>query len=424
MSRSAGRSLAEWLAWQESLHPRWMELSLDRVRTVASRLDLRPPQGGVITVGGTNGKGSTVALLEHILAGQGRRVAAYTSPHLVRYNERVRVDRQEVADDELCLAFAAVEEARGDVQLTFFEFGTLAALVHFTRCGCDYWALEVGLGGRLDAVNLIDADAAIVTTVDLDHQEYLGNDVESIAAEKAGIFRRDRIAVYGDWPAPASLKAAAAAVGASLSRLGVDFDFSPDRPYWRWRGAHARLEGLHWPPGGALAQLRNAGAAFAALERLDPRLLGNTDVLNAAILGSRPPGRFQQVLREHEWILDVAHNPQSVAVLSAQLASLPPTADCTIVLGIFADKDLAAFPRELAHLVRRWICCRVTDPRARDAESIAMLLRASGCEVVAACDGPESALREAARVTERGGRIIVCGSFRMVGPALHWLGIY
>lgn len=419
------RTLAEWLRWQESLHPRPIELGLDRVRDVAARLGVRPPPGLVFTVGGTNGKGSTVALLEAFLRHAGRRVGAYTSPHLVEYNERVRIDGGNVADATLVAAFARVEAARNGVPLTFFEFGTLAAFAVFQAADCDAWVLEVGMGGRLDAVNAVDADFALITTVDLDHQDFLGTTVEEIAAEKAGIMRRDRPAFYGDWPVPAAIRTAATATGAQLACLGGQFDFTPSQPGWHWRGRSSTLADLRYPPAATAAQLRNASLALAALERCDPQLLADRAAVADIVANVRPPGRFQMLEQGgRHWILDVAHNAQAAATLRDQLGTLPAAGDCTVVLGLLGDKSLDAFAATLGALANRWVTCRVEDPRARTGESIAARLGELGLGEVHVAAGVETALECARRLSAPGGRIVVCGSFRIVGPALRWLGIY
>lgn len=418
------RSLGAWLRWQESLHPRSIDLQLDRVRTVSARLGCRRPAGPVFTVAGTNGKGSTVALLDACLRRAGWRTGVYTSPHLVAYNERIRLDGQVASDAALIGAFERVEQARGDIPLTFFEFGTLAAFEYFTTGGADAWVLEVGMGGRLDAVNVIDADIAIITTVDLDHQAFLGDTVEQIAAEKAAIMRAGRPVLYGDWPVPQAVRDAAAGCGARLYCLGKDFDFTPSHPLWCWRSSRSVIEGLVYPVAGTGAQLRNISVALAALEQLDAKLIGDVSVINELIVESRPPGRFQIVPREQQWILDVAHNAQAVATLRAQLETLPAAADTSIVIGMLGDKNIAAFAAELGPLAQRWIACGVDDPRALSADSIAADLRSHGIGDVRVAISPEDAFVQAKSATAPGGRIIVCGSFRVVGPALCWLGIY
>jgi dihydrofolate synthase/folylpolyglutamate synthase len=418
------RTLPEWLRWQESLHPSWIDLKLERVREVAARLGDTRPAGPVFTVAGTNGKGSTVALLEAFLARAGHATGAYTSPHLLRYGERIRVRGHPAADDEIISAFERVEAARRDVPLTFFEYGTLAALEIFRSRGCSAWILEVGMGGRLDAVNIVDPDFAIITTIALDHQEYLGTTIEQIAGEKAGILRGGRPGFYGDWPVPLAIEARAREIGAELHRLGAEFDFTPGRPTWSWRGQQCSIDGLRYAPAMTPAQLRKASVVLAAIERLDPALLSDTGALDAIITTVRPPGRFQVVAREHEWVLDVAHNPQAVATLAAQLRTLPAAPDTTVVIGILGDKSLDAFHEELGAIAHRWVCCSVDDPRSRDSASIAARLTDPGAGPVIEGGPPERAFAIARDATAKGGRIVVCGSFRVVGPALDWLGIY
>jgi dihydrofolate synthase/folylpolyglutamate synthase len=418
------RSLSEWLRWQESLHPRAIELGLDRVRSVAARLALARCPGPVFTVAGTNGKGSTVALLEQFMIRAGKRTGAYTSPHLVAYNERIRVDGGAASDDELITAFERVDAARGKTPLTFFEFGTLAAFCVFQACECDAWILEVGMGGRLDAVNVMDPDYAIITTVSLDHQEFLGSTVEEIAGEKAGILRPRRPGFYGDWPVPAAVRQVAAGLRSELHCLGEQFDFTPSQPLWSWRGERRVIEGLHYPPAATSAQLRNVSIVLAVLERHDPSLLKDAPTVDAAIGAAALPGRFQVVRREQEWVLDVAHNAQAAETLSAQLQTLPVPAETTIVVGMLGDKNLDTFVGTLAPLAQRWITCTVDDPRARSAASIAAHLQKSGAQNILESDSPQHAFALARERTSRSGRIVVCGSFRVVGPALRWLGIY
>jgi dihydrofolate synthase/folylpolyglutamate synthase len=418
------RSLSEWLRWQESLHPRRIDLGLSRVRTVADRLALPRAAGPIFTVAGTNGKGSTVALLERFMIQAGMQTGTYTSPHLVRYNERIRVGGSSATDDELIAAFERVDATRGDIPLTFFEFGTLAAICVFHARQCDAWVLEVGMGGRLDAVNIIDSDYALITTVSLDHQEFLGATVEEIAAEKAGILRARRPGFYGDWPTPAAVRRVAGQLGSELHCLGEAFDFTPSRPLWSWRGQQRVIEGLRYPPAATAAQLRNASVVLAALERHDPSFLKDAHAVDAVIGAPGLPGRFQVVRLEHEWVLDVAHNGQAAETLRAQLETLPSAAETTIVIGILDDKNLDALADALAPLAQRWITCTVDDSRARSARSIATRLREIGALDVLESDSPEQGLELARELAPRAGRIVVCGSFRVVGPALRWLGIY
>lgn len=428
------RSVADWLQWQGSLHPHAIEMGLDRVREVLERLDLEPPAGRTVTVGGTNGKGSTVTLLHDCLRAAGGNPALYTSPHLVQYNERIQIAGRPIADQALVAAFARVEAARNSVPLTYFEFGTLAAFVSFADAGSDTWLLEVGLGGRLDAVNALDADVALITTIGLDHQEWLGDSIETIAAEKAGIMRRGRLALYGDTPVPAAIRAHADRIGARLKTIDSDFSYTRDGAgdRWSWEGPGQcglqQLQGLQAPPHWTAAQFRNATLALAALVELKPAVTLSAEFLNPVLLSSSPPGRFQVVQREHEWILDVAHNPQAAGVLRDQLATLPQLtggpADVTVVAALLTDKAIAEFAAILGPAVGRWILSGVDDPRSSTEAAMRAALGAAGIDSALWAATPAAAFETARQVTAPGGRIVVCGSFRIVAPALQWLGLY
>ena len=418
------RSINQWLAYLESLNPATIVMGLERVREVASRLALAPPPGAVFTVAGTNGKGSTAWLLQNLLLGSGARPGLYTSPHLCRYPERIRIKGHEIAEDALLAAFAAVEEARGTVPLTYFEFGTLAALRAFTAAGCDAWVLEVGMGGRLDAVNVIDPDYSLITTVGLDHQQWLGDTVEAIAGEKAGILRAAGRGYYGDHPVPDNIRRHAAGLGLSLRCEGVDFRHEPSAPgHWSWQGEAGRLDDLPAPAWWADAQYRNAAVALAAWFDCRPGALDERAAVAAALAAEALPGRFQRVTREHEWVLDVAHNPQAATVLRAQLQRLPAASDCTLVLGLLGDKAVAGFATPLAPLARRLVLCAPEDPRAGELAETRAAPERAGLVVDAAVASPAEACALASRLTAAGGRIIVCGSFRVVGPALQWLNL-
>jgi dihydrofolate synthase/folylpolyglutamate synthase len=416
------RSLAEWLNWQESLHPRSIELGLDRSREVARRLDLRPPPGRVFTVAGTNGKGTTAHFLAALMTASGWRPGLYTSPHLVRYNERIRLGGAMVADEALLGAFEAVEAARRDAPLTYFEFGTLAALWLFSQAGLDAWILEVGLGGRLDAVNIVDPDFSLITTVARDHEAWLGESVEVIAREKAGILRGGRPGFFGGHVVPDAVTAHAAAIGAPLHVAGQDFSAARRGQVWQWTAGAASLRDLPLPEPGDAAQLANLALAMAAAAACSSELTARAHVL-AALDASGPPGRFQQ-LEGHarRWVLDVAHNPQAAQSLAAKLDNLPSVADVTVVLGLHANKDRAGFLAPLAHVARRWIACRAGSTAGLDAAELAAWLATEAPGQVLWRDAPRDACALAVARTGEGGRIVVCGSFEVVGPALDWLG--
>jgi dihydrofolate synthase/folylpolyglutamate synthase len=417
------RSLAEWLRWQQELHVHWMDLGLERVLGVATRLAVARPPGPVLTVAGTNGKGSTCALLERLLLELGLRVGTYTSPHLVRYNERIRLGGEPAGDGQIVEAFERIEAARGDTTLTVFEFGTLAALLTFEASRCEAWVLEVGLGGRLDAVNIIDPDYSVITTIGLDHEEYLGSTIEAIAAEKAGILRAGVPAYFGDRAVPAAIRDRARVLGAPLRSLGNGFDFRRRSRSWAWQGRGHAIEGLAYPPGATAAQLRNVSLALAVLEDYRGGIPLPPERLNEVLRSARPPARFQVVERSHEWVIDVAHNPQAAAVLREQLQTLP-TASTTIVLGMLSDKRIGEFVAELEPIAAAWIACGVDDPRARSAADIAASLRERVSGPIHVGGGPHESFGLAERLSSPASRIVVCGSFRVAGPALEWLGIY
>ncbi len=420
MLANSGRSLAEWLDWQESLNPAEIDMGLDRVVEVFGRMGVSQPSL-VISVAGTNGKGSCAEVLATLLQAGGRLTGLYTSPHLIDYNERIRVAGVPAADEGIVQAFEQVEAARGDVPLTYFEFGTLAALQHFHNTGCEAWVLEVGLGGRLDAVNIIDADVAVITTVDLDHQEWLGDTVEQIAAEKAGIMRAGRPVFYGDLPVPDSVTARAAELDADLHycQSGFAVERHDAKSTWSWRGATVSLERLPIPRNAM--QIENQAVALAALEACAPECI--------ELLRERPqhlqecavPGRQQFHTDSHRWLLDVGHNAQAAAALRAQLGNRQPAA---VVVGMLADKRAEEFARQLAAPAARWIVCPATGARAGTAAELAARLTPELDLPPAVCESVAEAMQQARETTAPGELIVVTGSFSVVGPALRWLGLY
>jgi len=417
------KTLSDWLSWQATLHPAEIELGLDRVRTVADRLALDRPLRGVLTVGGTNGKGTTVAFIERLCRVSGLRTAAYTSPHLVRYNERMRLDGAEVEDAWLIEQFECVEAARGATPLTWFEYGTLAALHGFARAQADVWILEVGLGGRLDAVNVIDPDVSLVTTIALEHQQWLGDTIDAIAAEKAGILRPGRPAFFGDTPVPAGFESAARRIGARLSRAGADFGYVVTGDAWSWRGRTSGLDNLPLPARADAPLLRDYSLGLAAVEALEPTWLDRRAV-GAATTAAPPPGRFQIVERDRRWIFDVAHNPQAAQVLRGRLLELDIPGSLTVVVGLQGDKQVAGFVAPLADLVARWLVCSVDGARGQADTDLAHAIGRFVGDRAKAAGSVEQALDAARAASEPGGTVLVTGSFQVVGPALSWLGLY
>ncbi len=436
------RTLADWLTLQESVHPKSIDMGLARVSAVARTLGLTEPACAVITVGGTNGKGSVAAHLEALLDGFGARTGLFTSPHLVRYNERIRIGGVEASDAQLIDAFERIEGARGATTLTFFEYNTLAALLIFAARSVDVAVLEVGLGGRLDATNLIDADVAVLTSVGFDHRDWLGDTLELIGAEKAGIFRAQRPAVLGTPDMPASVYALLRARGARAVLAERDFRWRVDAHSWDYQGLAVALRELPPPVLAGGVQYRNAATALAALEALTASADLNPRAARAARLLAAPdaqrvgralrrvqlPGRFQVLPGEVEWILDIAHNEPAARVLAAELAARPlphgsGAGRAFAVIGVLKDKDAAAIAAALAGVIDRWIVCTLPGPRGERAEELAARLARPAHtmelapSVVAGCERARAAARP-------GDRVVVCGSLHTVGPALEWLRIY
>jgi dihydrofolate synthase/folylpolyglutamate synthase len=411
-------SLADWLARLEQLHPSSIELGLDRVRRVKDALGL-VPAFPILVVGGTNGKGSTCAYLEAILRAAGYRTGLYTSPHLLRYNERVRIAGAEASDADLIAAFEKVDAARGDTSLTYFEFGTLGAMVQFVDAAVDVAILEVGLGGRLDAVNVFDADAAIVTSVDLDHMDYLGDTREQIGFEKAGIYRAGRPAICADPRPPDKLLDYARQIGADLRCANRDFSAQRSEGGWTYRGPHACWTGLPLPVMRGSFQLRNAAGALAALEALQARLTVSEDAIRAGLAAAQVPGRFQRIAQAPDIILDVAHNPEAARALADALREQPVAGRTLAVVGMLADKDAAGVFAALREAVDAWWVCTPASPRAQGAVALAAILRAQVANApISVQPDVKTAFAEAQRVAREDDRILVFGSFYTVAAVL------
>ena len=414
------KTLQDWLDFCERLHPVTIDMGLDRVREVAQRLELHF-DCPVITVAGTNGKGSTCAMLEAILLESGYRTGVYTSPHLVHFEERCRLSGQSASASELAEAFAAVDAARGAVSLTYFEFSTLAILWLMSRAKLDAVILEVGLGGRLDAVNIVDADCAVITSIDLDHMAILGNDRETIGREKAGIMRAGRPVVVSDPVPPQSVLDQAAALGADLWRFGRDFNFSGDKQQWSWAGRGRRYAGMAYPALRGANQLVNASGVLAALESLRTRIPVTAQAVRNGLAMVELPGRFQIVPGQPTLVLDVAHNPHSVAALAENLDAMGFSPTTHAVFGAMADKDLQPMLVRMGPLVDRWYFTDLPLPRAASAAELqqAWQTQNSRKDVTSSVhNAPLAALQAAVDAADPADRIIVFGSFYTVGGVL------
>lgn len=369
----ANATLPQWLAYLETLHHTEIDLGLDRIKQVADRLGLTYPYT-TITVGGTNGKGSVCAMLEAIVLAGGYKAGTYTSPHLVDYNERIRVNGQFATDAQIIEQFNRIESARGNISLSYFEFSTLAALLLFEQQNVDIAILEVGLGGRLDAVNLVDSDCAIITSIDIDHSDYLGTTREQIAWEKAHIFRPGKPAICADPQPPQTLIDFASQTGADLWLFGTDFNYSGDRQQWAYGGRKQRRSALAYPGLRGANQLLNASAVLAALEALRTMIVIPQHAVRLGLSHATPPGRFQILAGQPITILDVAHNPHAAAALGQNLANMPCAGSTYAVVGMFRDKDIMGSLAKLVPYVDHWLCANIEGARALRGQELTRLV--------------------------------------------------
>ncbi len=416
-------TLPEWLAHCERIHPKEIDLTLERVRTVKERLGLgfKAP---LVIVAGTNGKGSTCAMLESIALQAGYRVGLFSKPHLVHFEERCRVDGAMVSAEDLLPHFAAIEAARGSVGLTYFEFTFLAIARLLTQTELDLVILEVGLGGRFDAVNVFDADCAIITSIDIDHVEYLGPDRESIGREKAGVMRPGRPVVVGDPVPPQSVLDAAERVGADLWRFGRDFNYAGDRLQWNWAGRTHRFSSLGYPALRGANQLLNASSALAAFEALRERVPITAQAVRTGLALVALPGRFQIVPGQPTLVLDVAHNPHAVATLAQNLDQMGFFPRTQAVFGAMRDKNLESILTRMAPLVDHWHFTDLPTARAADASELALIqarvAAPTGRAIEVSChSSPAAALAAALAGSDPADRIVVFGSFYTVGGVLQ-----
>ncbi len=420
---SGGMSLSGWLSRLESRSPTEIVLGLERVSAVLDRLAPRLPEV-VFTIGGTNGKGSSVEFLQDLFTRAGYVTGAYTSPHILAYNERIRVNGAPVADNDIVDAFERIERTRGDIDLTYFEFGTLAAVLLFEARGVEIGVLEVGMGGRLDAVNAIEPAASLITNVSLDHCEWLGKDVETIAVEKAGILRPRRPAVYAARSVPKSILRIADEVHADLRVLGRDYGFDVTDEGWRWWGRTMRLDSLAEPALAGRAQFGNAAGVLALVEAAGFEDLLTGDQVSGALRGLSIPGRMQALRDTHRWLLDVAHNPAAAKILADGLRESFVEGPTVAILGMLDDKNVEDCVDPLRPLVDHWIAFSANSPRAIPAPELARRIANATNRGCVEARGVDDAMSVARELCEPGGRILVTGSFYSVGPVLRALGLY
>ena len=412
-------TLAEWLAFQETLHPQTIDLGLGRIREVLNRLNLPPARAFTISVAGTNGKGSCVAMLDSILRTAGYRVGTYTSPHILRYNERIGIDGVPASDDRLLLAFQRIETARGDISLSFFEFGTLAALILFSEEDLDFHLLEVGLGGRLDAVNVVDADIALIASIDIDHQDWLGDNRESIGFEKAGIIRSGKPVVLGDPEAPNSIIDVAREKGAPCYRSGRDFSFRIESRGWFWAGSQRNIGPIPYPAIPGDHQFLNGSAVIQCLELLESTFPVSVDAISDGLKKVRLPGRFQFFEGTPPVLLDVAHNPQSVGILARHLAKNYPNRKIHAVFSVMRDKDVSTIVRLIQGQIHAWYLAPLNMTRAASPVELEEILHNAGVErVETGFANVGEALAAAQEASGPGDMVLVFGSFFLVSDYL------
>ena len=421
------KTLYEWLDYIERIHPKSIQMGLERVNKVKSNLNF-PLSFPIITVSGTNGKGSVCSILEAILSYAGYRVGCYTSPHLLRYNERIRIGQKEVLDDELCNAFSIVEAARvnSNVPLTYFEFGTLASMELISKAGVDIAILEVGLGGRLDAVNIFDAECSVLTNIDYDHTEYLGDTREKIGFEKAGIFRSGKTAVCSDISPPVSISQHAASIGAKLILIGEHFGYSVNKSSWDYWGGNNRRCALPYLGLGntLLHQLRNASACLAALDVVRETLPVTNNNIHQGLLKTGLPGRFQILPDRPKVVLDVAHNPSAAHVLSNSLSDMGSYQKTYAVFAMLNDKDIDGVVQALISKIDVWLITGISSSRGASSEEIMKILENAGVNKVSAVftfSDPAAAYVFACKQSTINDRICVFGSFYVVGKVMGYL---
>jgi len=446
------KSLHEWLSHLESLHPKTIALGLERVAEVRQRLNL-DPAFPIIVVGGTNGKGSVCAMLEAVLHAAGYRVGCYTSPHLLAYNERVHISKRPVSDEALCTSFEQIELARrnlardggmsspsptlprgpknpwqgtrergqsSEIPLTYFEFGTLAAMQCFISHDVDVAILEVGLGGRLDAVNVFDGDCAVVTSIAIDHTDYLGDTREKIAFEKAGIFRAGKVAVFGDTEMPDVIATQAAKTGAELWCLGKQFSFKTDELQWNYQGKDSKRSSLPFPALRGAFQLNNASTVLAVLEAVKERLPVDMGSVRRGLMEVELPGRFQVVPGKPVLILDVAHNPHAARSLAKTLSSMPVSPKTYAVCAMLKDKDMAGVVREMIWQVDVWLVAGIAAPRGATADELARVVQQELMDgQMLTFASVSEALHHACKEAGENDRIVAFGSFYTVAEAMR-----
>jgi len=420
MTKTFDHTLDQWLEWQSKINPQDIELGLSRVSAVWSLLNGKL-KSKVISIAGTNGKGSSVAMLESILKAAGYTTASYTSPHLIKYNERIKFDSVAVSDELLCSAFEKIEEARGDIKLTYFEYGTLAALFLFMENAPDVVILEVGLGGRLDAVNIIDCDVALITSIGLDHQDWLGDDIETIAKEKAGIMRSESIAIYASEDTPESIKQTASDMDAILLEFNKDFGYSKVENGWNWYFEDHLRASLPFPSLRGEHQLRNACGVLTALDAIKHDFPIDQKAIRDGLTQVSLAGRFEVIPGDVNWILDVAHNAQAASVLFKNLQAYPKSGRCYALLGMLDDKDIDGVVETVTPVIDHWYICGLDVPRGLSKEAWVSRKWLTSKPHASYYENIQEAVNKLKIILFPGDTVIVFGSFYTVSTVQAFL---
>ena len=414
-------SLSDWLEYQQGLNDIEIDLSLERVKKLFDKLDLKFPEKNIFLIAGTNGKGTTLALIENFLMLKGIKTGAYTSPHLIDYNERITIDKKKVSDDQLIKSFEYIESIREDIPLTYFEFGTLAAFSLISKHNCDAFLIEVGLGGRLDATNIIDSDVSIITNIDLDHQDWLGESIEEIAFEKAGIAKKNKPLIYGDNKAESVVQEQARLKGSKLIARDKDFYIIEANNCFEWKGINHSIKKIKLPSHWALGEVNNLATALSALEASDASLLPTKKELNNALEIFSLPGRFELIESKSRWILDVAHNPGAAKNFRDRLNTMKLEPGNTMIISMMRDKNLEDFIGVFKDMVSNWVVCKMDTDRSFTSQELKERLRLLGINDITLADSPYEAFKYVENLRPISDNIIVSGSFELVGPAKEYL---
>jgi dihydrofolate synthase / folylpolyglutamate synthase len=417
-------NLNDWLSWQQTINSKNIDLSLERIKEVSFKLELSIPGDKIFLVAGTNGKGTTVSLIEDLLISKGLNVGSYTSPHLVRYNERVRYNKKESNDKDFIDAFILIESVRDNIPLTYFEYGTLAAFLLLRKLNCDYWVIEVGLGGRLDATNIIERSVSIITNIALDHQEWLGKTVEDIATEKAGIISENTPIIYGDNICKDIIENHAYSKNSELLIINQDFSingYKSHKNIYKWIGKDSCIDSINLPDHWATGEINNLSIALMAIETSDSSYLPTSSELNKILNSYYLAGRFEIIKKKCTWVLDVAHNPNAAINLRKRFDSINRSKKNIMVLSMMKDKDIIGFIESFTDVISEWVVCRMDNERSFHSKEILNKFISNGITNVISIDNPKKAFEYVEKNTSSDDNVIVTGSFEIVGPAKEWL---